>query len=262
MVKFVTRDEKESETTVITNQSILLEQNGKQLNSLSERIASDVTMIENILTTDIGCNVRAGIKAEISQSEIEHFLTYDEDAQNKLIKVIEKLYEKDKRNGRNRSLEQITFSAIKGFYCEMSVYYLLATAGFTPRLNEIPDGESYSARYNYDITYSGVKIEIEAMPLGNTFFSYTVDEEEETDYLKVKNFRQNWYDYDMMIAVKTDYHAGMTNARFIPWVAIDPVVFQPSRELFVFRKANERFKSASWFLKMDVCERQGLMRRV
>jgi hypothetical protein len=219
-------------------------------------------MIDKILLTDIGIHIRLGLQRAITQQEIEHFMFYDEDAQNKLITIIERLHEKDGRNGRNRSIEQITYSAIKGFYCEMSVYYLLASAGFTPFLNEIPADESYAPRYNYDMTYSGVKIEIKAMPIGNSFFSYTVDEENETDYLKVKNFRENWYDYDLMIAVKTDYHAGMTSARFIPWIMIDPAVFQPDKKLFIFRSANAEFQKASWFLKMDVCERQNLMQRI
>ena len=219
-------------------------------------------MIDKILSTDTGVNIRTGVRATMSQQEIEHFMFYDTCAQNKLMNVIERLYEKDKRNGRNRSIEQITFSAIKGFYCEMSVYYLLASAGFTPILNEIPEGESYAPRYNYDMTCDGVKIEIKAMPIGNSFFSYTVDEENETDYLKVKNFRENWYDYDMMIAVKTNYHAGMSNAQFIPWIAIDPSAFQPDKKLFIFRPANEEFPNASWFLKMKVCERQNLMCRI
>lgn len=207
-------------------------------------------------------NLRAALRGKFTLAELDSFLEYDPRAIERLSTLTQRLHEKDKLNGRNRSLEQIARSVAKGFYCELAVYYMLFSACFSPEFNEIPEGTRYAPKFNFDLTCEGLKLEIKAMPIGNTFFSYSVDEENEADYLKVKNFRENWYDYDVLIAVKTDYTSNAINATFMPWIMIDSSVFEPAKKLFIFREANEEYTTASWFLKMDVCERNGQMRRI
>ena len=200
--------------------------------------------------------IKEALNYTLTLQQMDDFVT--QELQDAISEMSYNIWKADKRG---RSLEQVVYSVTKGVYAEFSVLLLLMAAGLKPEWNRIDTSVGYVPRnrFCFDILCLGKKIEVKTQPIEvkgvhKKFFSYRVKEEEENAYDKIKNFRDRWYDYDILVAVKTDYNYNAIDASFSPWMLIDNKIIDPSAKMFVYNSDTEYF-----FLKIDVCNRNGTM---
>lgn len=195
--------------------------------------------------------LRNALRSSITLSEI----VIDESTCERVAQLSESLIESDKRSGRCRDEVEIINSVIKGTYTEIAVYVLLDRAGLRPTWNVITDPRATRRTlFNYDITCLGKRIEIKSQSsyYPRTCFSYKRGDGSE--YKRVQNFWENWYDYDLLIAVQTDYTLSSLNATFTPWQIISNHAFDPALRLFT-----SKGQYGYWYLKTDICVGKGLL---
>ena len=182
---------------------------------------------------------------------LESELEWDENYNEHCEKIAHRLF---KHDDRGRTLDTIRDAVIKGTQCELAVATLLSDAGIGAAWND------NASTFDWDlVTDDLVKIEVKSQSyhdkkgLVRKYFSYSFDDQPNA-HKKIETFKTMWEHYDVLLAVKVKVMQG--DRVFLPWVLIDSVAFSASKNLFV----PSTFEQSGWFLKMDICQQQGLLR--